>query len=232
MQIAVIGTGMVGCVLASRLAGLGHEVAIGTRDPQATMSRTEHDALGTPPYAQWAAEHPDVRLLQLAEAGAFAELVMNASNGANSIKALQGVGAENLAGKVLIDVALPLDMSQGMPPMLTVANTDSLGEQIQREFPGAKVVKTLNTVFCEVMVHPERIPGEHTIFVAGDDADAKATARQILTSFGWPETSVIDLGGIAGARGSEMYMRLYFQLATQFGFDVTIQVKNADTAES
>lgn len=232
MKIAVIGTGMVGRVLASRLAGLGHEVAIGTRDPQATMSRTEHDALGTPPYAQWAAEHPDVRLLQLAEAGAFAELVMNASNGANSIKALQGVGAENLAGKVLIDVALPLDMSQGMPPMLTVANTDSLGEQIQREFPGAKVVKTLNTVFCEVMVHPERIPGEHTIFVAGDDADAKATARQILTSFGWPETSVIDLGGIAGARGSEMYMRLYFQLATQFGFDVTIQVKNADTAES
>jgi predicted dinucleotide-binding enzyme len=82
------------------------------------------------------------------------------------------------------------------------------------------------------MVHPERIPGEHTIFVAGDDADAKATASQILTSFGWPETSVIDLGGIAGARGSEMYMRLYFQLATQFGFDVTIQVKNADTAES
>ena len=115
--------------------------------------------------------------------------------------------------------------------MLTVANTDSLGEQIQREFPEAKVVKTLNTVFCEVMVDPSRIPGEHTIFVAGDDEDAKATARGILTSFGWPESSIIDLGGITGARGSEMYMRLYFQLTQLLGtFDVTIQVKHADTA--
>lgn len=231
MKIAVIGTGMVGRVLAARLAGLGHEVVIGTRDPQATLARTDPDALGTVPYARWAAEHTNVRLLQLAEAGAFAELVVNASNGANSLAAIEGVGAENLAGKVLIDVALPLDLSQGMPPMLTVANTDSLGEQLQRAFPEAKVVKTLNTVFCEVMVDPSRIPGEHNLFVAGDDEQAKQVALGILESFGWHRDAVIDLGGITGARGAEMYMRLYFQLAQLFGtFDVTIQVKRGDTA--
>lgn len=228
-EIAVLGTGMVGRVLAARLAGLGHDVVIGTRDVAATMDRTEPDGLGTPPYSQWQAEHTDIRLLQLAEAGQHAELVVNASNGANALKSLEGVGAENLDGKVLIDVALPLDMSNGMPPTLTVANTDSLGEQIQRAYPGARVVKTLNTVFCEVMVDPTRIPGRHNIFIAGNEDAAKTTARELLTAFGWPQDVVVDLGDITGARGSEMYMRLYFQLAGLLGtFEINLELKQAE----
>lgn len=225
MKIAVIGTGMVGRTLAERLSGLGHEVAIGTRDPQATMARTEPDSMGTPPFAQWQAEHEEVSLLTFADAGAFAELVVNASNGANTLAALQAVGEENLAGKVVIDVALPLDLSQGLPPTLTVPNTDSLGEQVQRAFPRSKVVKTLNTVFCQVMVDPSRVPGEHTLFIAGDDAGAKDVAMGVVESFAWPADRVIDLGGITGARGSEMYMRLYFQLAELLGtFELNIEV--------
>ncbi|MEE3850161.1 NAD(P)-binding domain-containing protein [Gordonia sp. LSe1-13] len=231
MKIAVIGTGMVGRVLAGRLAGLGHDVVIGTRDVQETLARTETDALGTVPYAQWQAEHDDVQLMVFEEAGRFAELVVNASNGSNSIAALRAVGAENLRRKVLVDVALPLDMSQGMPPTLSVANTDSLGEQIQREFPEARVVKTLNTVFCQVMVDPDRVPGDHTLFIAGNDEDAKNTAGQILTEFGWPADRVIDLGDITGARGTEMYMRLYFQLAGLFNtFELNIQLQIAENA--
>lgn len=189
MKIAVLGTGMVGRALAGRLSELGHDVAIGTRDPRTTLARTAPGALGTPPYATWQADHPTVRLLTLAEAGRFAEVVLNATHGENALAALSGVGAENLVGKVLLDLALPLDLSAGMPPTLTVANEDSLGEQIQRAYPETRVVKTLNTVFCEVMIHPERIRGEHTIFVAGDDESAKDLARGILSEFGWPRRS-------------------------------------------
>lgn len=226
MKIAVIGTGMVGRALAGRLDELGHEVAIGTRDVAATLARSEPGALGTPAYAVWQADHPRVALRELAEAGRAADLVVNASNGANALAAFAGVGRDNLAGKVLLDVALPLDFSAGMPPTHTVANTDSLGEQLQRAFPEARVVKALNTAFCEVMVDPSRIPGTHDTFVAGDDPAAKAVVRGLLASFGWPEEAVIDLGGIAGARASEMYMRLYFQLVEVFGtFEVGLRVR-------
>lgn len=225
MNITVLGTGMVGRILAARLSELGHRVSIGTRDPEATMSRTDTDAMGTVPYQQWQAEHPRVRLLPFPQAGAEAEIVLNATHGAVALEALQAVGAQNLAGKVLLDLALPLDMSQGMPPTLTVANTDSLGEQVQRAFPEAKVVKSLTTVFCEVMVDPSRVPGEHSIFVAGDDADAKRAVEVILTQFGWPEGSIIDLGDISGSRAVEMYSRLFFTLAGRFdSFEFNINV--------
>ena len=228
MKIAVLGTGMVGRTLAARLAGLGHDVVIGTRNPDATLARTEPDGMGTVPYAQWQGEHPDVRLLPFSEAGAHAEMVVNATNGANALSALHVVGADNLAGKVLLDLALPLDLSQGMPPTLTVANTDSLGEQVQRAFPDAKVVKSLTTVFCEVMVDPGKIPGEHTIFVAGNDADAKQVVEDILDQFGWPAESILDLGDITGARAVEMYSRLFFTLADKFGsFELNINVVRA-----
>lgn len=225
MKIAVLGTGMVGRVLAARLTDLGHDVVIGTRDPEATLARTEPGSMGTPPYSRWQAEHPDVRLLAFPDAGAHAEVVLNATNGANALSALHAVGAENLAGKVLLDLALPLDMSQGMPPTLTVANTDSLGEQVQRAFPDTKVVKSLTTVFCEVMVDPAKVPGEHSIFVAGNDAGAKRTVEGILQQFGWPTESILDLGDITGARAVEMYSRLFFTLAEKFGsFELNINV--------
>lgn len=228
MRIAVIGTGMVGRNLAGGLEKAGHDVVIGTRDPRQTLARTEPDAMGTPAYRHWQQDHPGVRLLPFAEAGADAEVVVNASAGASALAALGAVGAQNLAGKVLLDVALPLDLSQGLPPKLLVANDDSLGEQVQRAFPEAKVVKSLTTVFTAIMVDPARVPGDHNIFVAGEDAAAKDTVRTLLRDFGWPKDAVIDLGGIKGARAVEMYTRLYFDLVGVFGdFDFNIAVVRA-----
>jgi len=212
MRIAVLGTGMVGQALAGKLDALGHKVVVGTRDPGATLARSEPDYLGNPPFGVWLAAHSDVGLGTSAEAAAAAELIVNATNGAGSVTMLESAGEENLAGKVLVDVANPLDVSQGMPPSLFVCNTDSLGEQIQRRFPQARVVKTLNTMNCEVMVDPDRVPGEHDVFVCGEDADAKRQVAELLQSFGWPAERIRDLGGITSARGTEMYLALWVRL--------------------
>ena len=212
MRIAVLGTGMVGQAVAGKLAALGHEVIVGTRDPEATLARSEPDYLGNPPFKVWREAYPEVGLGTPAEAAAGAELVVNASNGAGSVATLESAGEENLAGKVLVDVANPLDVSQGMPPSLFVCNTDSLGEQIQRRFPQARVVKALNTMNCEVMVDPGKVPGEHDVFLCGEDADAKREVTELLESFGWPRERIRDLGGIASARGTEMYVALWVRL--------------------
>jgi predicted dinucleotide-binding enzyme len=181
--------------------------------------------MGTPPYADWQETNPAVRLVALSEAAWHGEVILNATNGQNSLAALQAAGEENLAGKVLLDLALPLDLSQGMPPALTIANTDSLGEQIQRTFPDARVVKSLNTVSWQVMIDSSRVPGEHTIFVAGNDLEAKRTVEGLLSGFGWPAGSIIDLGDITGARGAGMYSRLYFTLVAALDtFELNIQV--------
>jgi 8-hydroxy-5-deazaflavin:NADPH oxidoreductase len=212
MKIAVLGTGMVGQALTGKLSELGHEVTVGTRDIEATLARTEPDYLGNVPFGVWLEAHPGVRLQTPADAAAGAELIVNATNGAGSIPMLESAGADNLAGKVLIDVANPLDSSQGTPPSLFVSNTDSLGEQIQRRFPHARVVKALNTMNCEVMVDPSRVPGEHDVFLCGEDADAKQQVAELLESFGWPAARVRDLGGISSARGTEMYVALWLRL--------------------
>jgi 8-hydroxy-5-deazaflavin:NADPH oxidoreductase len=162
MKIAVIGTGMVGRTFASRLIGLGHDVVIGTRGVTDTLSRTDQSRPGMPPYSEWQREHPDVGLASFADAGAHGEVIINATAGVATLNALEAVGADNLAGKVLVDIALPLDGAPGQTRSLVVANTDSLGEQIQRAYPDARVVKTLNTVFVEVMVDPARYPGGTT----------------------------------------------------------------------
>lgn len=228
MKIAVIGTGMVGRGLAGSLSGLGHDVVIGTRSTADTLARIETDGMGTPPYAQWQQENPTIRLVNLPDAGAHGEVIINAANGQHVMAALEGVGVEPLAGKVLLDLALPLDLTAGFPPTLTVSNTDSLGEQIQRAYPDTRVVKSLNSVYYQVMIDPSRVPGPHSIFVAGNDPDAKRTVEGLLTEFGWPTESIIDLGDITGARGVEMYARLFFTLYNAFGtFDFNINVTRA-----
>jgi predicted dinucleotide-binding enzyme len=210
MKIAVLGTGGVGQTLAARLDELGHDVAVGTRDPAGTMARTEPDAYGRPPFSDWAGRHPGIAVASLADAAAAAELVVNATNGAGSIEAIETAGEENLAGKVLVDVSNPLDFSQGMPPSLFVSNTDSLGEQIQRRFPGVRVVKTLNTMNADLMVDPGQLAGgDHTVFVSGNDADAKEQVTELLRSFGWSD--IIDLGDITTARGPEMHLPLWLR---------------------
>lgn len=225
MKIAVLGTGAVGRTLAGRLDQLGHDVVVGTRDVDKTLARTEPAGSGNQSYAEWQQEHPTVRLLPFSDAGVHGELVLNATAGKNSLPALEAVGAANLAGKVLLDLALPLDLSNGLPPEFTIGGDDSLGELIQRTFPGARVVKSLNTVYMDVMVEPSRIPGQHNIFVAGDDRVAKETVTGILREFGWPDEAVLDLGGIRAARGCESYSQLYFLLVGALGtFELNIAV--------
>ncbi|MGC0400470.1 putative dinucleotide-binding enzyme [Streptomyces sp. SAI-126] len=217
MRYAVLGTGVVGRTIAGKLASLGHEAVIGTRDPQATLARTESDGYGNPPYSQWQTEHPQVRLETFADAAAHGEAVVNTTAGLSSLNALKSAGAANLARKVVIDIANPLDFSQGMPPSLDPVNTDSLGERIQRTFPDAKVVKTLNTMNAQIMVDPARVPGAHTVFLSGDDADAKEAVTALLVSFGWPAGGIIDLGDITTARGAEMLLPIWLRLYGALG---------------
>jgi len=216
VKIAVLGTGTVGRAVAAKLSDLGHEATVGTRDPQATLARTEPDAMGNPAFSAWHAEHPAVRLATFAEAAEQADLVVNATNGGVSIEVLNQAGAANLAGKVLLDIANPLDFSQGFPPSLFVKDTDSLGEQIQRAFPETKVVKSLNTMTAALMVEPGLAAGgDHSVFVSGDDAAAKQTVIDLLKSIG--HTDVIDLGELSTARGTEMLLPIWLRLMGKLG---------------
>lgn len=211
MKIAVLGTGTVGPTIAAALSALGHEVVVGTRDPQATLARTEPGAMGGAPFADWHAVHAGIDVATFADAAARADVVVNATNGAGSLEALTAAGAENLNGKVLVDIANPLDFSQGFPPSLNPVNTDSLGEQIQRAFPDARVVKTLNTMNASVMVDPLSVAGgDHSVFVSGNDADAKGIVSGLLKEFG--HRDIIDLGDITTARGAEMVLPIWVRI--------------------
>jgi 8-hydroxy-5-deazaflavin:NADPH oxidoreductase len=211
VRFGIFGTGVVGKTIAARLARLGHEVMVGTRNPDETLSRTEPDTYGNPPFSAWHAEHPEVRLGTFGEAAAHGEMVLNATAGAVSLEVLELAGEDDLNDKILIDVANPLDFSKGMPPTLSVSNTDSLGEQIQRRFSEAKVVKTLNTMNAYLMVDPAQLSAsDHTVFVSGDNAEAKARVTDLLRSFGWSD--IIDLGDISTARGAEMLLPMWLRL--------------------
>jgi predicted dinucleotide-binding enzyme len=208
MKIAVLGTGSVGRALAGRLAELGHEVAVGTRDPEATIARGGD-------FAAWAAERPGIALASFADAAADAELVVNASSGTHSLAALESAGASNLAGKVLLDVANEMTPGDGLP-LVGANETDSLGERIQRAFPEARVVKTLNTMNGEVMANPELVAGgDHTVFVSGEDAEAKRAATALLEQLG--HTDVLDLGGIETARGVEAGLAFWLRVRMALG---------------
>lgn len=224
MKIAVLGTGTAGPTVSAALSALGHSVVIGTRDPAATLARTESGAMGGPSFAQWHEAHPQIQVLTFAGAAAAGEMVVNATNGGSSLKALAAAGAANLVGKVLVDIANPLDFSQGFPPTLDPVNTDSLGEQIQRTFPKARVVKTLNTMTASVMVDPARVAGgDHSVFVSGNDAAAKQAVTALLKELG--HRDIIDLGDISTARGAEMILPLWLRVwgalgTAEFNFKV------------
>ena len=204
MRIGVLGTGMVGRTLATRLAELGHEVRMGARDAANENARA------------WAVSAGEAASQgAFAEAAEYGELLFNCTSGVASLEALDQAGGDALGGKVLVDVANPLDFSRGMPPTLTVCNTDSLGEQIQRRFPQTRVVKALNTINHEVMARPALVSGEHDVFVCGEEAGAKATVSELLQSFGWPEERIVDLGGIEASRGMEMYLPLWLRLRSK-----------------
>jgi predicted dinucleotide-binding enzyme len=224
MKIAVLGTGIVGRTLAGALAGLGHDVAMGTRDPQATFARSGPDAMGAPPFSEWHAANQHIPLETFADAAGASELVVNATKGARTLAALGFARSVNLSRKVLVDVSNALDFSQGMPPVLNPVNTESLAERIQRSFPDARVVKTLNTMNAGLMVDPGRLAGgDHSVFISGDDAEAKTTVSGLLRELG--HRDIIDLGDITSARAAEMMMpawlRLYSVLGTlDFNFKI------------
>jgi len=217
VRIGVLGTGMVGRALSGKLAELGHDTRIGTRDVASAMANTEAARDGSGTLAEWAARTPDVQVATFEEAAAHGEAVFNATAGMASLDALRMAGEKNLDGKVLIDVSNPLDFSRGMPPSLTVPSTDSVAEQIQRRFPQARVAKALNTVNVGVMVDPESIPGAHEMFLCGNDETAKDEVRSILGSFGWSRDRIIDLGDLTAARGMEAYVLFWVQLMRALG---------------
>ena len=213
MRIGVLGTGTVGRKIATKLVGLGHEVMLGSRSAD------------NPTAAEWVASTgPGASQGTFADAAAHGELVFNCTPGPVSLEAMASVPSASLAGKTLVDVSNSLDLSSGFP-VVVLSPTDSVAEQIQRAVAEAHVVKALNTVNNEVMVDPGRVPGEHDLFVCGDDAAAKAEVVELLESFGWPKERIRDLGDVTGARALEAYLVLWLRLRGLVGSgDVNIRV--------
>ncbi len=195
---------MVGQTIAARLVQLGHEVCMGARS-------SDNEKAGG-----FAKQHgPKGTSGTFSDAAKFGELLLNCTSGGGSLEALTAAGADNLAGKVLIDIANPLDFSKGMPPSLLTPSTDSLAEQLQRAFPKTHVVKALNTVNAKLMVEPQSLAsGNHDTFIAGNDAAAKGRVKELLQSFGWKH--IVDVGDLTGARGLEMYLPLWVRLYGTF----------------
>lgn len=233
MKIAVLGTGGGARAHIAKLAELGHEVHVGTRDPEATLARTEPDMMGNPPFGQWLADHPGIALATFGEAAAAADLVINGIDGHNAVQALTAI-ADSLQGKVLVDYAVPYlynpDVEHpwptpwGVMPKLDPCDSDSLGEQIQRALPGVKVVKSFVTQEQDTVVNPKAVGGgDHTMFVAGQDADAKRVVTDLLKSYGW--TDILDVGDIVSARGMEMYAGMHSVIGFALGFGTHFGIK-------
>lgn len=202
MKIAVLGTGNVGDTIGSKLIEVGHTVMMGSRtkdNEKAKAFVAKHNGkASTGTYT---------------DAAAFGEIIFNCTAGVGSIDALKMAGEKNLNGKIIVDIANPLDFSKGMPPSLAICNTNSLGEEIQKTFPQTKAVKALNTMWCGLMVNPAMINGgDHNTFVSGNDANAKEEVKKILKSFGWAEKNILDLGDITKARGTEMYLPIWLNI--------------------
>ncbi len=214
-KIGILGTGAVGTTVGSKLIELGHSVMIG--------SRTSDNEVALAFVAKGNGKATKGTYMETA---AFAEVIFNCTKGNYSVDALKLAGESNLRNKIIVDIANPLDFSNAQSPSFTILNTNSLGEEIQKQFPDSKVVKALNTIWCEVMVNPAMLNGgDHTTFVSGNDSEAKEIVKEILKSFGWFEKNIFDLGDITTARGTEMYLALWFRImkATNSGaFNIKI----------
>jgi predicted dinucleotide-binding enzyme len=206
MRIGVLGTGTVGKAIGGKLVELGHEVCMGSRTP------------GGEAATGWVAQAgAGANEGTFSDAAGFGELVFNCTPGMHAAEALEAAGAENLAGKTVVDVSNALDFSGGRPPTLAVCNTTSVGEELQKAFPQARIVKSLNTMNAGIMVDPSAVPGDHVVFVCGDDEGAKDEVRALLGEIGWPTERIVDVGGIIGARGTEMWLPLWLELMGSLG---------------
>ena len=215
MKIAVLGTGPVGNTIGSKLIDLGHLVMMGSRTADNEKAKAFVDKHTT-----------NARAGLFADAAAFGEIIFNCTAGLGSLEALKLAGAKNMNGKIIVDLANPLDFSHGVPPSLSVVNTCSLGEEIQKAFPQSKVVKTLNTMWCGIMVNPALVNnGDHNVFLCSNYEDAKEEVRKILLSFGWKVENIIDLGDLTAARGTEMFLPLWLKIyGTKKGSAFNIKV--------
>jgi predicted dinucleotide-binding enzyme len=187
MRLAILGTGNVAQTLARRWSAADHEITFGSRDPESKGT------LGAP-------------VTSSATAVAGSDVVVNATPGSASLELVEGIGAAAFAGKVLVDVA-----NANTPSFELVYPNSSLAEKLQAALPAAKVVKTMNTAAMSIMTEPATLPPS-SVFVSGDDEGAKATVVSLLTDLGWPDGSIVDLGGIASARGTEHYFLMFAAL--------------------
>jgi 8-hydroxy-5-deazaflavin:NADPH oxidoreductase len=227
MKIAIFGTGMVGQTLAVALAAQGHSVTIGTRDVVASLANTQPNSYGMPGFGAWQQQHKAFLVASFADAAAWGDLLINATNGAVILDILKEVPATHLDSKVMIDAANSLDFSQGMPPRVGIQDRAgaSIGERLQAAHPRLRVVKALNTITARAMLNPAAVQGGHsTLFIAGNDAAAKATVTSLLQSYGWKD--ILDLGGISSAAATELIMPLWLRVwgtlgqTTVFNFKV------------
>jgi len=210
MKIGVLGTGMVGVTIATKLIQLGHHVTMGSRNPD------------NPTAARWSkANGVNASQGTFTDAAMFSELIIICTKGEATLEVIRTVGQDAFGEKVVVDVSNPLDFSTGTPSLL-ICNTDSLGEHVQKALPHARVVKTLNIVNCEVMVDPAKA-GHPTMLLCGNHADAKTLVAELLEDFGWKD--IADLGDIKAARGMEMFVPAWLSLLDvighpHFGFKV------------
>ncbi|NUR30399.1 MAG: NAD(P)-binding domain-containing protein [Catenulispora sp.] len=204
MKIAVLGTGEVGRRLASRFVEVGHDVVLGSRTADNADARA------------WAGQTGSAHGT-FADAAAFGEVVVNATGGLVTKAVLEAAGAANLAGKVVVDVSNALDFSKGFPPDAVTFDGIGVAEMIQRDFPQSRVVKTLNTMNNRVMARPDLVPGDHLVFLSGDDAEAKGVTAGLLRDMGWREAQIMDLGGIATSRATEQVVILWVHMNGALG---------------
>lgn len=216
MKIAILGTGVVGRSHAEKLTSLNHEVILGTHNVEETLAHRETDGMGEVPFKDWLEKNASVKIVTFSEAADFGGIIFDALKGEVAEDILSKIPPESLDGKILVDIANPLDFSKGMPPTLLFCNTDSLGERLQKALPGMKVVKIFNTVNAHLQTHPEELSGaDHTLFISGNDAGAKNEVKKIAQSYGWKD--VLDLGDISSARGMEMILPIWLRLWNTLG---------------
>lgn len=209
-KISLLGSGMVGRAHAAKLVGLGYDVMLGTQDVAKTHAQKRTDTTGIPAFSEWYKDNASVKLGTFVEAAAHGEIIYEALRGDMALGVLKKLES-SLSGKIVVDIANPLDFSKGMPPLLFVCNTDSLGEQIQEALPGAHVVKTFNTMNSDVQVNPHGVQNaDHHIFISGNDAEAKTSVVSLLKAYGWK--NIMDLGDIKTARGTEMLLPIWLEL--------------------
>jgi len=211
MKVGIFGTGIVGRLLAEKFVADGYEVMIGTRNVQNTLAKNEPDIIGTPPYKQWQEKNTKVKLGNFADAAKFGEIIFISTFGDVAINAIDMAGKENFAGKIVIDTTNPLDLSNGIPPGFSGTVGNSLGEQIQKSLPHAKVVKAFNTLSMHIVVNPQREEGDPVLLIAGNDENAKKSVREIAKGWGWKD--IVDLGGISESFFLESFALLWIRYA-------------------